>query len=62
MHVDTAPVIFEHVASGKVGGFLAGNWLSSSIVGLGMFSPELHKKLTESSMGREGRVESKYLH
>ena len=28
--VDPAPVLFEHVSSGKAGGFLARNWSSSS--------------------------------
>lgn len=50
--VDPAPVLFEHVASGKAGGFLARNWFSSSVAELGAFSFDLHKKLAERFDGR----------
>jgi glycine/D-amino acid oxidase-like deaminating enzyme len=50
--VDPAPVLFEHVASGKAGGFLARNWFSSSAAELGAFSFDLHKKLAEQFDGR----------
>ena len=51
--VDPAPVLFEHVASGKSGGFLARNWFSSSVAELGAFSFDLHKKLAEEFDGRK---------
>ena len=50
--VDPAPVLFEHVASGKAGGFLARNWFSSSVAELGAFSFDLHKDLAEQFDGR----------
>lgn len=51
--VDPAPVLFEHVASGKAGGFLARNWFSPSVAELGAFSFDLHKKLAEQFDGRK---------
>jgi len=51
--VDPAPVLFEHVASGKAGGFLARNWFSSSAAELGALSFDLHKKLAEQFDGRK---------
>jgi glycine/D-amino acid oxidase-like deaminating enzyme len=51
--VDPAPVLFEHVASGKAGGFLARDWFSSSVAELGAFSFDLHKQLAEKFDGRE---------
>ena len=50
--VDPAPVLFEHVASGKAGGFLARNWFSSSVAELGAFSFDSHKELAEQFDGR----------
>jgi len=51
--VDPAPILFEHVASGKAGGFLARNWFSSPVAELGAFSFDLHKKLAEQFDGRK---------
>jgi glycine/D-amino acid oxidase-like deaminating enzyme len=51
--VDPAPVLFEHVASGKAGGFLARNWFSPSVAELGAFSFDLHQKLAEQFDGRK---------
>ena len=51
--VDPAPVLFEHVASGKAGGFLARNWFSPSVAELGAFSFDLHKDLVEQFNGRK---------
>jgi len=51
--VDPAPVLFEHVASGKAGGFLARNWFSPSAAELGALSFDLHKKLAEQFDGRK---------
>ena len=50
--VDPAPVLFEHVASGKAGGFLARNGFSPSAAELGAFSFDLHKQLAERFDGR----------
>lgn len=50
--VDPAPVLFEHVASGKAAGFLARNWFSPSVAELGAFSFDLHKQLAETFDGR----------
>ena len=50
--VDPAPVLFEHAASGKAGGFLARNWFPPSVAELGAFSFDLHKKLAERFDGR----------
>ncbi|KAF9648203.1 nucleotide-binding domain-containing protein [Thelephora ganbajun] len=51
--VDPASVLFEHVASGKAGGFLARNWFSSSVAELGAFSFDLHKELAGQFDGRK---------
>ena len=51
--VDPAPVLFERVASGKAGGFLARNWFSSAAGELGAFSFNLHKELAEQFDGRK---------
>jgi glycine/D-amino acid oxidase-like deaminating enzyme len=51
--VDPAPILFEHAASGKAGGFLARNWFSSSVAELGAFSFDLHKSLAEEFDGRK---------
>ena len=50
--VDPAPVLFEHVASGKAAGFLARNWFSPSAAELGAFSFDLHEQLAERFDGR----------
>ena len=51
--VDPTPVLFEHVASGKAGGFLARNWFPSSTAELGALSFDLHKELAEKFDGRK---------
>ena len=51
--VDPAPVLFQRVASGKAGGFLARNWFSSPAAELGAFSFDLHKELAEHFDGRK---------
>ncbi|KAI0796980.1 FAD dependent oxidoreductase-domain-containing protein [Abortiporus biennis] len=50
--VDPSPELFAS-ASGKAGGFLAKDWFKKSVLPLGGFSFDLHRKLAEEFNGRE---------
>ena len=50
--VDPSPTLFAS-ASGRAGGFLARDWFSPSLAGLGALSFSEHKRLADEHGGRE---------